>query len=262
MSERCLVSEPIRLRVRGARACFTRPEFHVERVSYPVISPSAARGVLEAILMKPIEKPETAKRDDKSGFRWRVTRIGIVHEGVFASVLRNELGYTSHNFEGFNASDPKKVRAQRHSLILTGTEDETGAMRPLEYLIEAMIEVPYKHARGKHEFPIATYQRMFERRARKGQYFHRPYFGCREFPCDFELAPDAEPDVRINRDYGRMMCDFDFSPVWDFWQSGKPRPVKWEQNGERVKPRPYSFHAVAHEGWIKVDPNERKENGR
>ena len=82
-----MLSEPICLRVKGPFACFTRPEFHVERVSYPVITPSAARGILEAILMKPVEKPEDAKRGNKIGFRWRITRLGIVRKGVLVSIL-------------------------------------------------------------------------------------------------------------------------------------------------------------------------------
>ena len=90
-----MISEPLRIRVWGPWACFTRPEFHVERVSYPVMTPSAARGVLEAILMKPIEKPETSKRDRKIGFRWCVRRIGIVKKGFLVPILRNELGYSA-----------------------------------------------------------------------------------------------------------------------------------------------------------------------
>jgi len=117
-------SDPICLRVKGPFACFTRPEFHVERVSYPVITPSAARGVLEAILMKPIEKPEEHKRHNKIGFRWVITRLGIVHKGTMFSLLRNELGYATHqkpeNAEGYDVSD---CRAQRHSLILSGGSD-------------------------------------------------------------------------------------------------------------------------------------------
>jgi len=108
-----MLSEPICLRVKGPFACFTRPEFHVERVSYPVITPSAARGILEAILMKPVEKPEAAKRGNKIGFRWRITRLGIVRKGVLVSILRNELGYDAHpayrNADGFDR--PGQVRA-------------------------------------------------------------------------------------------------------------------------------------------------------
>ena len=129
-----MFSEPICLRVKGPFACFTRPEFHVERVSYPVITPSAARGILEAILMKPIEKPEAAKRRNKLGFRWVVTRLGIVKKGSWFSMLRNEINYENHPSirSGNRGFDVSKHRIQRNSLILKG----------VEYLIEAVIDVP------------------------------------------------------------------------------------------------------------------------
>jgi len=116
------------------------PEFHVERVSYPVITPSAARGILEAILMKPVEKLDATKRQNKAGFRWQILRLGVVRKGFLMPLLRNELGYDSHqaysNARGFdiNETDPKgslKNRAQRHSLIL----------KDVDYLIEACIEI-------------------------------------------------------------------------------------------------------------------------
>jgi CRISPR-associated protein Cas5d len=250
-----LISKPVRLRVRGARACFTRSEFHVERVSYPVITPSAARGILEAILMKPVEKPEVAKRSDKSGFAWHVLCIGIVHRGFEMCILRNELGYESdtHGTKGYDISSSKN-RAQRQSLILTGGIHESGQPRMIEYIIEAVIEVAHPHVRGSREFPIATYQKMFERRASKGQCYHRPYFGCREFPCEFELDPDAEPDKSINQDFGMLFRDFDFSPVWNHWQGGTSRPSEWKDSkGYPIVPRVLpSFHAIAEEGWIRV----------
>ena len=127
-----MISEPICLRVKGPFACFTMPEFHVERVSYPVITPSAARGILEAILMKPVEKPDTAKRHNKAGFHWQILRLGVIRKGFLVALLRNELGYESHpaygNTRGFDIMDK---RAQRHSLIL----------KDVDYLIEACIEV-------------------------------------------------------------------------------------------------------------------------
>jgi CRISPR-associated protein Cas5d len=126
-------SAPICLRVAGNFAGFTRPEFHVERVSYPVITPSAARGIFEAILMKPIEKPEAHKRHNKIGFRWVITRIGIKKKGTTFSILRHELDYAAHQppdrDRGYEISSN---RTRRHRLIL----------RDGEYLIEAVIEVP------------------------------------------------------------------------------------------------------------------------
>ena len=235
-----MISEPIRLRVRGPFACFTRPEFKVERVSYPVITPSAARGVLEAILMKPIEKPESGKRGNKTGFRWRVLRIGVVKEGLLAPILRNELKTRKIAFSGqamlpVDVSNAEQTHTQRHSLIL----------KDVEYLIEAVIEVPEEVRKFSREFLIAKYHQMFLRRATRGQCFHRPYLGCREFSCDFELAPDAEPPI-FAKDYGRMLRDLDFAPLWSEWKDGMPRPQQWP-----VLQRT-SFHAKAMEGWITV----------
>lgn len=239
-----MISEPIRLRVWGPYACFTRPEFHVERVSYPIITPSAARGILEAILMKPIEKPEAHKRRDKEGFRWHIIRIGIVHEGTMMPILRNELGFKSHNYTGHDINDMDNVRAQRHSLILQGDEMGNGEKR-LEYLIEAVIET-----NGAN---MGKYFGTFERRARKGQCHHRPYLGCREFPCNFELAPNAEPNTGIKKSYGTLFCDFDFNDVWAHWPSDSNfRPESWQfHTGRTISPKPKKpLIAFADMGWI------------
>ncbi len=241
-----MISEPIRLRVWGPYACFTRPEFHVERVSYPIITPSAARGILEAIFMKPIEKPETNKRRDKEGFRWHILRIGVVREGSMMSILRNELGYAAHNFTGYNINDSKNVRTQRHSLILQGDEMESGEKR-LEYIIEAQIE--------SSGATIGKYIGCFKRRAQKGQCYYRPYFGCREYPCNFELALETEPNIGINKSYGTIFRDFDFSKVWEHWpDNAKHRPITWKENTHRsISPKPYKpFLAVSDKGWISI----------
>lgn len=240
-----MISDPIRIRVWGPYACFTRPEFHVERVSYPIITPSAARGVLEAILMKPVEKPEGSKRHDKEGFHWHVLRIGIVREGSMIPILRNELGYSAHNYAGYDINDMKKVRTQRHSLILRG----------VEYVIEAVVEAPGSG--------MGKYAGCIERRALKGQCHHRPYFGCREFPCDFEWAPDAEPDLTVNKSYGMIFRDFDFSPVWNHW-SAQRRPRAWKNSsGRAISPAPLqALKAVADKGWITVAKIVETNQGR
>lgn len=252
-------SSPLCLRVAGDFACFTRPEFHVERVSYAVITPSAARGIFEAILMKPIEKPEAHKRHNKIGFRWIITRIGIVRKGAFFSILRNELGYTSHqspeNASGYEISSN---RAQRHSLIL----------RDVEYLIEAVIEVlPENRQRGVYtKRPTAEflarnkYYQMFLRRARAGQCFYQPFLGCREFSArkwELEETPPAKlTEHDSSEDFGMMFRDFDFEPVWNHWPSNvanntSPRPATgWSEPEHR--PRPTHIHAKAINGWITV----------
>lgn len=253
-----MISEPIRLRVWGPYACFTRPEFHVERVTYPVITPSAARGILEAILMKPVEKPEAHKRNDKEGFNWHILRIGIVHEGTMMPILRNELGYSAHNYSGHDINDMKNVRTQRHSLILQGEDIGNGEKR-LEYVVEAAIET-----NGAN---MGKYLGCFQRRAERGQCFHRPYFGCREFPCDFEWAPDVEPNHNISKPYGIIFRDFGFDGVWEHWSSyGEytPRPTVWKNaSGRTISPSPLnSLNAIAQLGWITiaaiVDENGKK----
>jgi len=255
-----MTSNPICLRVKGPFACFTRPEFHVERVSYPVITPSAARGILEAILMKPIEKPEAGKRHNKIGFRWVVTRLGIVRKGTMFSILRNELGYATHqdpaNATGYDING-ERIRAQRHSLIL----------RDVEYLIEAVIEVPPERRQrdGRQIRPSAEflarnkYHQMFLRRACAGQCYYQPFLGCREFSVtEWSLEPSCpEKASDISESFGMIFHDFDFDQMWNHWGHAKdqPRPGDgWDQPGQR--PVPKHFHAVAGNGWITVQPQE------
>jgi CRISPR-associated protein Cas5d len=260
-------SAPVCLRVAGNFACFTRPEFHVERVSYPVITPSAARGIFEAILMKPIEKPEADKRHNKIGFRWVITRIGIVKRGTSFSILRNELGYAAHQSpEKAKGYEISSNRAQRHSLIL----------RDVEYLIEAVIEVPLETRQGgpyakrpSAEFLARNkYHQMFLRRARAGQCFYQPFLGCREFSVrEWELdetPPDKLTEHESSEDFGMMFRDFDFDPVWNHWSSGtkelaSPRPTTgWSDSAHR--PRPTLIHAKAVNGWITI-PAYGSNNG-
>lgn len=251
-----MISDPVCIRVKGQWACFTRPEFHVERVSYPVITPSAARGILESILMKPIEKPQSDKRDDKSGFIWRILRIGIVKKGAPFSILRNELKTPKIAFSGkasqpVNVSDTEESHTQRHSLLL----------KDVEYLIEAVIEVPEKYIQNNGVITVVKYRMIFERRVKSGRCFHRPYLGCREFSCDVEWAEDKTADSSINDDFGNVFHDFDFSPVWDHWGNKKERPDKWAVKGRTIHPVVNSFHAKAEKGWITVS-NIISDNGR
>ena len=252
-------SDPICLRVKGPFACFTRPEFHVERVSYPVITPSAARGILEAILMKPIEKPEAGKRHNKVGFRWLVTRIGVVNKGTMFSILRNELGYATHQKPeraiGYDVND---CRAQRHSLIL----------KDVEYLIEARLKVEDGLGacgiRGREHLwnsvqVVAKYHQMFLRRAKAGQCFYQPFFGCREFSvAEWEIElnpPQSIESPAANENFGIMFQDFDFEPMWSYWSEGNRPATGWKKHEHR--PRPTHFQAQAIDGWITVNQEEK-----
>ena len=263
-----MLSDPVCLRVKGPFACFTRPEFHVERVSYPVITPSAARGILEAILMKPIEKPESAKRGNKVGFHWRIMRLGIVREGTLVPILRNELGYGTHQaygkVQGYDITNPEE-RAQRHSLIL----------KAVEYLIEARIEVngtghrSNRNAAGSRpseEFMARNkYHQMFLRRAAAGQCYYHPFLGCREFSVsEWELVPEAPQAIAEalpQKDYGVIFRDFDFTTVWDHWRAtpNTHRPGSgWTNPDNRPRQLP-PLRAIAQHGWISVS---QMENGK
>lgn len=189
----------IKLRVWGDYACFTRPEMKVERVTYDVITPSAARGMLEAIYWKP-------------EMRWVVDRLYIFNPIRFTSVRRNEINckISARNIEtalkgkevqlGISVADH---RQQRAGVIL----------RDVSYGIEAHIEV-LEH-NGPETKPEAKHLDQFRRRAEKGQYFHHPYLGTREFPADFELVADFPPcddSLKEERDLGYMLHDIVFVP--------------------------------------------------
>jgi CRISPR-associated protein Cas5d len=175
-------SAPFRLKVCGRNACFTRPEMKVERVSYDVMTPSAARGVLEAILWKP-------------AIRWTVERIDVLAPIRWESVRRNEVGSVmSPRSNGIFIEDQ---RQQRAGLFL----------RDVAYTIYARLELT---AKAGAEDNLTKFQEMFLRRAEKGQCFHRPYLGCREFAADFTLIRQEEPlpkPIDVSRDLGWMLYD-------------------------------------------------------
>lgn len=207
------------LEVWGDYACFTRPEMKVERVSYDVMTPSAARAIFEAILWKP-------------AIRWNVTKIEVLNPIKWISVRRNEVGRRVSNPTAKQLSgalgEPMGVfvedeRQQRAGLFL----------RDVRYRIHGYFDfIPPEERKTNHlaspEFwadeqeqtelvrldeTEAKYAAMFERRAKKGQCFHRPYMGCREFACDFRLVdPAKEPvkPIKETRDLGFMLYDMDF----------------------------------------------------
>jgi CRISPR-associated protein Cas5d len=196
----------IALRVWGPLACFTRPEMKAERVSYDVITPSAARGILEAIYWKP-------------QIRWSISAIHVMGPIRFMSLRRNEVG--SKVPAGSVAAS---MKAGRGSLGLVADEARqqraTLALRDVEYVIQARFEVvdPRESNGQVLTDPAAKHLRVFNDRARAGQCFQRPYFGCREFACDFELIEGPIPRSSLagtpdgNRDLGFMLHDLDFAP--------------------------------------------------
>lgn len=184
---------PLALRVRGPIACFTRPELKAERFSYPVMTPSAARGVLEAVLWKP-------------AIRWRVERIKVLAPITFMSFRRNEVGsiaaapvravvITGGGHDDFYIEDRRQQR-------------NTVALRDVDYVIEARIEMT---SRAGPEDNKAKFVEMFRRRVDKGQHFHQPYLGCREMVGDvMPLDERTPPPIADTRDLGLMLWDIDF----------------------------------------------------
>jgi CRISPR-associated protein Cas5d len=216
------------LEVWGDYACFTRPEMKVERVSYDVMTPSAARAIFESILWKP-------------AIAWNITKIEVLQPIRWVSVRRNEVGRietgpTQAQMDG-SSNDPMGLfiedsRQQRAGLFL----------RDVRYRIHAWFEfIPLENRKTNRSISSeywadadeahmacgsdekeAKYAAMFERRAKKGQCFHRPYLGCREFACDFRLVEDItaeKPAITMSEELGWMLYDMNFSDPFD------PKPL-------------------------------------
>lgn len=191
----------IKLKAWGDRACFTRPEMKVERVSYDVMTPSAARGLLEAIFWKP-------------QMRWVVDRIHVLNRIRFQSFRRNEVGAKISAVTA--ASAMRRGTTEGLGMVVEDNRQQRAAtlLVNVAYVIEAHFELTAKA--GPDDTP-AKYASMFNRRAETGQCFHRPCLGTREFPADFELLPedaaipahDLPPD-QAERDLGWMLHDLDF----------------------------------------------------
>lgn len=179
-------SRTMRLRARGPLACFTRPELKVERVSYPVMTPSAARGLLEAVLWKP-------------AIVWRVERILVLNEIRFTAFRRNEVARRVPSF--VNTAPPlycaDEDRQQRNTV----------ALADVDYVVEAHLEMT---PRAGAEDNIRKFEEMFQRRLGGGQHFHQPYLGCREFVASVEPASGDEMPISENRDLGLMLWDIEF----------------------------------------------------
>jgi CRISPR-associated protein Cas5d len=206
------------IEVSGDFACFTRPEMKVERVSYDVMTPSAARAIFEAIFWKP-------------AIKWQVSKIEVLNPIQWASVRRNEVGAVVPSGSVKQAMNSGKGtlgicieddRQQRASLLL----------RDVRYRIFA--ELLFDQSKDQ-ESEYGKYLAMFERRVGKGQCFNQPYLGCREFSCSFrpiyDLATESSP-ISESRSLGWMLYDMDYT------------------NGKT--PHPKFFNANLHMGVINV----------
>ena len=224
------------LEVWGDMACFTRPELKVERVSYDVITPSAARAIFEAIFWKP-------------AIRWQVTKIEVLNPIKWTSIRRNEVGaMASPRTDAILIEDK---RQQKNTLCLKDVRYRIWAklvfipQRDRKYgkTKNELIDAEESQLLRKDENP-GKYNAMFERRASKGQCFNQPYLGTREFSCAFRLVkPDIEafsPAIPENLDLGIMLYDMNF-----------------EQNQE--KPDAMFYRAKMENGVIIVPDKDSKE---
>lgn len=187
----------VKVEVWGDYACFSRPEMKVERVSYDVITPSAARGILEAIYWHP-------------GMRWKIDRIYVLSPIRFMNIRRNEVQSV---ISARNVSTV--MTGGRQSLwIDTGKDIQQRAaliLRDVHYVIEAHFEMTELAAEGDNP---GKFQDIMKRRLTRGQCFHQPYFGCREFPVSFRqyLAEDVTTAYNEgDKDLGFMLYDLDYS---------------------------------------------------
>lgn len=199
--------KPFCLEVAGDYACFTRPEMKVERVSYDLITPSAARAVFEAILWKP-------------GIRWRIRRIEVLRPVRWISVRRNEVAAVASSR---NALAAMNVGTGTLALYIEDERQQRAGLflRNVAYRLHADMGLVTDEARSNP----AKYREMFARRARIGQCVNQPYLGCREFAASFRLLeledggvkgwrlPAGEPAAleAMSADLGWMLYDLDFS---------------------------------------------------
>lgn len=232
-------SSLLTVKVWGDFALFTRPEFSAERVSYQIMTPSAARGILEAIFWKP-------------EMSWQVREIHVLNPIRSFSILRNEIN--SHQSDRAVAGWQKKGmggyfadgdRSQRHSLCL----------REVAYVIKADIKLK------PHETNIAKYRDQFRRRVTKGQCYHQPYFGTREFSTFFGDLDGTEDDQRLKNfpypepiDFGLMLFDVEITEA----TNGAMVYLKHDANGSRTtkgNAQPKFFHAQLQQGILTVPTN-------
>lgn len=231
------------LEVSGPFACFTRPEMKVERVSYDVITPSAARAIFDAILWKP-------------AIFWQVKKIEVLAPIRWISVRRNEVGKVASAGSAGIFIDDGKTRQQRAGLFLRDVKyrlyaefvfippDKRGKVHNSvpEWLVASDEAEMLRQKDVRPDETEAKYAAMFERRSRKGQCFNQPYLGCREFSAAFRLVePATEPATPIpeTRDLGWMLYDMDFADLAD--------------------PKPQFFKAMIENGVVRVPSRDSEE---
>jgi len=221
------MSPPLMVKVWADYACFTRPEFGAERVSYPVMTPSAARGVLEAVFWKP-------------EFCWKVREIEVLKPIQHFSIVRNEMNSwqspssaKGEDYRYFADDD----RAQRHTL----------GLRDVAYLIKADVELK-AHANENE----AKYRDQFRRRIKRGQCHHQPYLGTREFSAFFGEPERDDQPISYSDELGLMLLDVEFTATTD---APTMEYFTHDESGAKVtkgKAQPKFFRARLDNGVLKV----------
>lgn len=208
----------IRLEVWGDYALFTRPETKVERVSYDIITPSAARGLLESIYWHP-------------GLKWIIDRIHVCAPIRFTNIRRNEVKAV------ISSRSVKTVMDRGKGTLYLNTKQEIQqraamVLRGVRYVIEAHFEMTDNAAESDNP---GKFQDIIRRRIEKGQFYHQPYFGCREFPVNFKPCieiPECPMELRGEKDLSWMLWDLDYSDKENIY--------------------PLFFRAVLHDGVLEV----------
>ena len=216
---------PIQLEAWGDYALFTRPEMKVERVSYDVMTPSAARGLLEAIYWHP-------------GLQWVIDRIRVCAPIRFTNLRRNEVKST------VSARAARTVMERGKGALYLCTSDDIQQrasllLQDVRYVIEAHFNMTDKASPGDNP---GKFQDIVRRRIQRGQFYHQPYFGCREFPAQFqwcETPPPCPNELQGTRDLGWMLYDMDYS------------------NPEDIRPR--FFRGTLEDGVLEVPSPDSKE---
>jgi len=189
--------KPQIIEVWGDYACFSRPELKVERFSYPIITPSAARGIFDAIYCKPNKDKTQAQ------FRWQITRIELLAPISYIALRRNEVGSVASVVNLMRWM--KEASKAKPILIEEAQQRQTMALKNVRYRLTAEIR-PF----SGHESKQPSLESQFIRRAMHGKCFHQPCFGCREFPAYFRYLSSMEreaPPINYTQDLGLMLYD-------------------------------------------------------